>query len=87
VGAPPSPSALAPCTSHASAFLCMGVGVGVGVGAVRDSGAVVPPLQSRAVSPAELKKLTNFTNTVLLTLYVPTLPRWRNFSQVGSPVS
>lgn len=54
----------------------------LGQQAAADSPRVVPPLQSRAVSPAELKKLTNFTNTVLLTLYVPTLPRWRNFSQV-----
>lgn len=50
--------------------------------AAADSVRAAPPLASRSVSPADLKKLTNFTNTVLLTLYIPSLPRWKNFSQV-----
>ena len=39
-------------------------------------------LNTTAVSPGTLKPYLNFNNTVLLALYVPTLPKWRNFSLV-----
>ncbi len=41
-----------------------------------------PVLTTPSVTPATLKKLTNFNNTVFVALYVPTLPRWPNFSRV-----
>ncbi len=39
-------------------------------------------LTTTAVSPVTIKNFLNFNNTVLLAMYVPTLPKWRNFSSV-----
>ncbi len=50
--------------------------------------AAVPTPPVAYVTPATLKKLTSMNNnTVLLTLYVPHLPRWKNFSMVLDSVN